>query len=113
MLRSNIYSIQLPYLGAKVLEESSSSALFSLQQPLRDLTLNIDQHLVDHRILITEDDLLILDNENTLKEKRNIIFSNLDGIVDVQTLKLSLKKSSTDTDEEQPVQGAFLPIGET
>ena len=109
MLSSSIYSIQLPFLGTMVLEESAAPTLLSLQTPLRELYKTADRgDQTEHRMVISECDILIFKANAALKDKLNVIYSNIDSIVDVQTLKLSVK---VEPQPNESTQVAFVPIG--
>lgn len=106
---SSIYSIQLPFLGTMVLEESAASTLSSLQTPLRELYKAADRSdQTDRRIVISDCDILIFKADAALKEKLCVIYANIDSVVDVQTLKLSVKMENQ---PDESAQVAFVPIG--
>jgi hypothetical protein len=112
MSPSNVYSIQLPYLGAILLGKSPLN-LTSFQKPLRELYLPY-YHEPSHderRMIISDYDILIFEPDKAVKGKRTFIYSNFESIVDIQVLKLSLTMNNTEHQAHKRMQAAFLPIG--
>jgi hypothetical protein len=112
MSPSNVYSIQLPYLGAILLGKSPLN-LTSFQKPLRELYLPY-YHEPSHderRMIISDYDILIFEPDKAVKGKRTFIYSNFESIVDIQVLKLSLTMNNTEHQAYKRMQAAFLPIG--
>jgi hypothetical protein len=110
MSSSNTYSIKLPYLGAIFLGKSPLN-LTSFQKPLRELYIPYYHKHSDEqrRIIISDSDMLIFEPNAAVQGKRTFIYSNFESIVDIQILKLSLMTNNTE--KQQHIQAAFLPIG--
>ena len=109
MVSSNTYSIQLPYVGTVSLGEAPIT-LASFQAPVHELYVAYEKKKrercpADCRIVISDCDLLMFEPDAASRGKRTVIYADLDCMVDIQTLKLSLINNQAQT------QVAFLPIG--
>ena len=112
MSPTNVYSIELPYLGAILLGKSPLN-LTSFQKPLRELYLPYYQAGIhdERRIIISDNDILIFEPNKSVKNKRTFIYSNFQSIVDIQVLKLSILFNNTENQPHKRMQTAFLPLG--
>ena len=110
MISSSICSLHLPYVGLMNIGQcSSTSLLLSLQKPLRDLFSSIHEtETMNHRIILSDEDLLICEAKPTSDDKSNLIYAKLNSLIYAQTLKLSTKISA----DQLSIEIAFLPIGE-
>lgn len=109
MIGSNVCSLLLPYLGSASIDNSTSTtALLTLQKPLRDLFINLDETKInENRLILSDEDLLICQTNPKDQEKSQIVYSKLESLIYFQTLRLS-KKISVDS---STFEVAFLPIG--
>ena len=113
MSPTNVYSIELPYLGAIFLGKSPLN-LTSFQKPLHELYLPYyhKQFHDQRRIIISDYDILIFEPDKAGKDKRTFIYSNFQSVVDIQILKLSININHTENQSpHKRMQTAFLPIG--